>query len=181
MVPTIPYAPTPAVVPGPEPGTVFRTWSGPVRAWMTLLDLAMAVLLTFLTLVAAGTVVLDASHATWECVITRSYPLLGEHKETHPLAAVQGTTLLRRFSRGRTSFAVALRLAQGDVTLSSQYARTGRDQRKRPIDAFLADPGAPPLHLVYDPGNPMPLLSPWGGDLGRCRDTAARINAALGR
>jgi len=179
MVPTIPYAPTPAVVPGPEPGTVFRTWSGPVRAWMTLLALAMTVLLAFLTLVAVGTVVLDASRATGECVITRSYPLLGVHKETHPLACLMllGLPLLAWYLvvvwqrailrvedwrgavvlvRTRWPLAPWTRTFPREQVLSARVAENAR-RRQRSYR----------VELVLALGSPMPLLSPWGGDPGR--------------
>lgn len=153
----------PTQVPAPggerrdETLVLFTPFPPAQRLFFTLFFLAMIVGFTFLAGLATRDVTLDASHGTGQLVITRTYPLLGPRRDFLSLASVLGTGLRSRVAKGGgLTYALTLRTAEGEDTFSSTYARDGRQARKRDLDAFLADPEAPPLHLLYDQG------SPWG-------------------
>lgn len=102
----------------------------------------------------------EASHAAGALKVLETWPVVGDLSETYRLEAIHGTGLLGRVDRlGRTASAVTLKTDRGEVPLSRIYETTGRDAQKHALDAFLADPSAQPLGMVYDRGNPLAFLA----------------------
>jgi len=147
---------------GPErPETVvrYRPCALPARILFTLLFTAIGAAFIVGSFFAARRVAIDCSHQTSLCVVTRTYPLLGPRRRSIDLAGIRGTGLRsRRGKNGVISYALLLDTGAGPEPVSFQYAPRGRQAQKAALDAFLADPGAPPLHLDYDQGNPWAFL-----------------------
>lgn len=102
----------------------------------------------------------EASHAAAVLKVSRTWPVIGDVGETYRLETIQGTGLLSRVdSRGRTGSAVTLKTRSGEIPLSGTYAPLGREEQKRALDGFLADPSAPPLGMVDHKGDPAAFLA----------------------
>jgi hypothetical protein len=144
---------------GNDEAFLFHPWSLPMRIVISVLFIALMAGVAFTAAIGARDVDLDADHGAGMLVITRTDPLRGTSRESIPLAAVRGTVLAaRRAKNGRRVYGVELELDTGeDLEISSVRQFQGRQGQKRAIDAFLADPGAPPLHLRYDQGHPAML------------------------
>ncbi len=137
----------------------FRPYGLALRLFYTALFSGAALAMVFAAFFVAREVTLDCSRDTGTCVITRTYPLFGSRRESHPLAAIEGTGLRQRTAKnGALNYAVTLRTARGEIGLSAVYAGAGRMRQKRELDAFLAHPEAPSLHLAYDRGSPYGFL-----------------------
>jgi len=138
---------------------IYEPYPWYARVFFTVLFLCAAVGFAVLALLTLRDVTVDCSHATGQCVLTRTYPMAIVRRELIALDAIRGTGLRGRATKnGGRAYAVTLVTAAGEDTLSSTYAPRGRQAQKRALDAFLADPDAPPLHLAYDTGSPFGLL-----------------------
>jgi len=85
--------------------------------------------------------------------------LLGPRRETVSLEALLGTGLRSRVTKNHLLvYGVTLTTVAGEEDVSFNYVASGREAQKQTLDAFLADPGAPPLRLPYDRGAPWALL-----------------------
>jgi hypothetical protein len=148
--------------PGPaRPETLvrYRPYGPVARILFTIMFAALAAGFLVFAFYVSSDVSVDASHQTGVCVVTRTFPLLGPRRESYPLAAILGTRMHSRVTKnGVIAYAVSLSTADGDRNISWQSAPRGRQAQKRALDAFLADPGAPPLHLGYDQGSPVAFL-----------------------
>jgi len=137
----------------------YRPCALPSRILFTLLLSTLGAGFIVFAFFAARQVAVDCSRQTGLCVVTRTYPLFGPRRQSFDLAAIGGTSLrARRGKNGVLSYAVLLDTGAGPESISFQYAARGRQAQKRTLDAFLADPDAPPLHLDYDPGSPWAFL-----------------------
>jgi hypothetical protein len=137
----------------------FRPYGPALRLAYTVLFAGMALALVVAAFFVAREVAVDGSRDSGSCVITRTYPLFGAFRERLPLAAIQGTRLrARTLKNGVQAYAVHLRTAQGETALSMSYEPAGRQRQQQELDAFLGNPGARSLHLVYDRGNPYGFL-----------------------
>ena len=144
---------------GMETSVRYRT-SGPVvRVTATIFIGAATIAFIWMAFFMARQVVVDCNRDLGTCVITRTYPLFGAQRSYLALADLRGTGLRsRRTKNGAMTYAVTLRTQTGEEVVSASYAIRGRMAQKRALDAFLANPEAPPLHLVYDEGSPFGLL-----------------------
>ncbi len=149
------------VAPEPPASTVVVYRGQPL--WSLLLVTAMMLgMVAFMAVMAldfSRTVTLDLSRPDDACTITRTYPILGDVRESHPLSSVRGTQLVvSRGKHGSLSYEVRLTTDGGPIRLSwLQGSRSLRDPQKLLIDAFLVGT-APSLHLVYDTGSGTGLL-----------------------
>ena len=156
-----PQAPSASSGPGRDGGirVVHTPYSLTIRILLTLLFAATTAGFTALVLYSMRDVTLEADHATAQLAIVRTYPVLGPRRETLALGAIQGTGLRSRLARNRgLVYGVTLITAAGEEDVSFNYEPTGREAQKQALDAFLADPGAPPLGLPHDRGGPWALL-----------------------
>jgi hypothetical protein len=159
MSPSFPtQVPAGSSVRRPETVVRFRPYAIYVQILFTLVFAASVLGFTVAAFFGARDVTIDASHGTSLLVVTRTYPLFGARRDSYGLAAIQGTGLRSRVTKnGVLTYGVMLR-AGGEESISFAYAARGRQAQKQAIDAFLADPGAPPLHIPYDRGNPWAFL-----------------------
>jgi hypothetical protein len=162
-MPTLPTPPSTAP-PGHGPERLetvvhYRPYSLITRILFTALFAALSLGFLAGAFFASRDVTIDCSHQTSLCVVTRAYPLLGARRESIDLASINGTRMRGRTTKnGSLTYAVFLSTTGGDRAISFQYAPRGRQGQKRALDAFLANPDAPPLHLLYDQGNPLGFL-----------------------
>ena len=145
--------------PGTESVVLYRPCSPLARILFSLLFVGAIGGFAGMALFMTRTVRVDGSHGDSMLVITKTYPLFGARRELHDLASIQGTGLRSRVAKnGAVVYAVTLRTAGGEETITANYAAWGRQGQRRALDAFLAHPDAPPLHLLYDRGNPWGAL-----------------------
>ena len=129
------------------------------RMFATLFFSACALGFIGLAFFLARDVTVDLSHDTGLCVLTYQYPALGHRRTIIPLKAIHGTGLIISTAKGgRLVYTVTLLTTHGVEKISALTAAQGRQAQKRAIDAFLAQPDAPPLHLLYDQGSGIGLL-----------------------
>lgn len=105
---------------------------------------------------AASTVAFDCARATGRCTLTTTDPLGGRSAEDVPLASIASTSIVSIHGKNGTRYAIALDMRGGEPRkLSSRYGDLDvRKAQKQPIDAFLADPRQPALHVDYDASDP---------------------------
>jgi len=129
----------------------YRPWSAFFRVFMTALLAPILGLVLGMTFLGTRTVTVDASRATGLLVVARYHPLSGTRRQVFALAGLRGTALFRsRDKHGRDTYSLALVTDSGRERISILGAGPERLAQQRRLDQFLADPGAPPLHLVYD-------------------------------
>jgi hypothetical protein len=138
----------------------FQPYSFAVCVLFTLVFLAAAAGFLVFPFFGARDVTIDASHETSQLVVTKTYPLFGQRRDIYDLASIRGTSLRsRRAKNGSLTYALFLRTDLGEQSISFAYSPGWRQVQQRNVDAFLANPEAPPLHLSYDRGSPLIFLA----------------------
>jgi hypothetical protein len=121
----------------------------------TLVFIPLAALFLWMSIKAAQ-VTVDCSHAEGRCVVTHRLLGLPWTHGRFPLYSVVGLRLVAVRSKAGNLYGLEVETRDGTIPLSWHDDLRGvRVQQQQAVESFLGHESAPPLHMLYDAGDPL--------------------------